>query len=270
MIKKTFLVLGLILCTVFLSGCSLKKQPLPTETPPAESSEAPAKPIEESIKERPFVSLLPTTDGHWVTLEVKNIPKGVSGLEYELTYMADVEGNKIERGVSTGGKPADLNGANNFSKKILFGSASCTTGTCKYRYDENVTEGKLSLKLSGFSETYETVFRIQKGSEGKEGFTTGDGIFTFTSLNLPKNNLYLTISSVGIILPLPTGVIAKSVPYEIFPTPVGKGTVSFKTTVQDAKIYLYSGSSWQALATSVSGDLLTAEAPKSGIFILGK
>ncbi|MGB9637492.1 MAG: hypothetical protein ACPLY7_01700, partial [Microgenomates group bacterium] len=186
MIKKAFIVVILLLSSVLLSGCALKKPaPNSSETVEVKPTPFPTKPIEQTIKEKPFVSLLPSNDNHWLTLEIKNIVKETTGLEYELLYFAQVEGNQVERGVGTTGKPEEIKNQTEFSKKILLGSASCTTGTCKYKYDEGVTEGTLSVNLinSSGKNKYESAFRLQKGKEAKEGLTVGDGVFSFVSEN---------------------------------------------------------------------------------------
>ena len=204
-------------------------------------------------------------------MEVKNVPKGTTGLEYELTYFANINGSQIERGVSTGGKPVDLTGQTEFSKKLLLGSASCTTGTCKYSYDEGVTEGMLTLTLIGSeSNKYSSAFRIQKGLEAKEGFSTGDGVFNLTSTALSAKAVYLTISSIGIPVQLPTGVMVKSVPYAVYPSITGKGTVSFKTDLAGVSIYGLNGKTWQKLATTVQADKASAEFSNMSLFILGQ
>jgi len=269
--RKLLIVFSLLFSTLLLTGCLPKKSPPGESLLPEPTSPSP-KPISETINERPYVVLLPSDDGHWVTLQIEKIKRGTTGLEYELTYFADFEGNRIERGVSTGGKPVELNGASEYSKKILFGSASCTTGICKYRYDENVNEGMLVLKLISAAgiEKFETVFRIQKGKEAKEGLTTGDGVFSFTAGNLSANKLYLTASSIGVPANLLEGMVAKSLPYVIFPFPQAKGEVSFKTVEKEAKIMLLDNQKWQELETASSEGILSAQTPKSGIFILVK
>ncbi len=269
--RKRVLLLIILTGAVFMGGCSLKKNAKEGTLPEAEPTPFPTRPIEQSIKERPFVSLLATADRHWVTMEIKNIPKGATGIDYDLIYLADVEGSKIERGISTGGVPAELNGSTEYSKKILFGTASCTTGTCKYKYDENVSEGTLAVKMvgGGLGEKYETVYRIQTGKEGKAaGLTTGDGIFALTSASLPAGSVYLTISTIGVPSPLPAGVVPKSLPYGVFPSISGKVNVSFKTDLTDGAVYAYIGKSWQKLTTGFSGGEAKAETSGASLFIL--
>lgn len=269
--KKVFLIIAILASTVFLSGCAKKTS---VETPPNQTipTPVPTRPIEETIKERPYVSLTISNDSHWLTLDIKNIKKGTTGLEYELTYFADFEGNRIERGVSTGGKPIELSNQSEYSKKLLLGSASCTTGTCKYKYDENVNEGKLILTLigDGGKENFESAFRIQKGKEAKEGFTTGDGVFSLVSGTLSQNSVFLTISSVGVPIPLPEGVTVKTIPYAVYPGLSTKGTVSFKTALTAVDIYALSGKTWQKLVTTVENGKATAVFSNTSLFILGQ
>ena len=266
--KKTPLVLLVLFSVFVLGGCGPKKASPPSG---GEPTATPTRPVSETVKEAPLVSLVPTADGHWVNLEVSSIAEKFTAIDYELIYFADVEGSKIERGV-TGGKMIDLNGASSFSKKVLFGSASCTTGTCKYKYDENVTEGTLTLKLgtSTGRETFSSIFRIQKGSEGGEGLSTGDGVFSFVSSALPKNSRYLTISTIGLPAELPSGLVAKSLPYSIYPKPGVKGTVSFESSEEGVGVYLWSGFSWEKMPTTLENGSASAEIQKFGVFVLAK
>ena len=259
----------ILLITIFvLSGCgktttNQTSEKKPTLTP------VPTKPIEESIKERPYLSLIPTSDGHRVDFSVKRTGKGSTGVDYELTYFADLEGGKIERGVSSGGVAAKLTGNEEYSNRILFGTESCTNG-CKYKYDENVSEGTVSIKIAGGSlEKYSTVFRLQKGIEAKDGLTTGDGVFEFLG-TLPTAGFYITTSTIGVPADLPQTVTAKSLPYAVFPSTGIKGTVLFKTSETTGKIMLYDGSSWNSLDTAFSAGKASAATSKGGIFIFVK
>lgn len=274
MFKKILIVAVLLFSSVLLSGCGLKKSAdKEGGSSGANPTPTPTKPIEQTIKERPFVSILPSADSHWLTLEIKNIVQGTSSLEYDLIYFAEVEGNRVERGVSTTGSPTDLSSQTEFSKKILLGSASCTTGTCKYKYDEGVNEGSFSLTLnkSGGKEKYESAFRIQKGNEGKEGLTTGDSVFSFVSTGLSAGSVYLTISSIGVPSSLPAGVVPKTVPYGIFSSGAVKGgTVTFKTTLTSGSIYAFDGKSWSKLTTEVSSGTAKATSSGQNVFILAE
>lgn len=258
---------------VVLSGCGEKTEKETQQTISPTLTAIAVKPVDQAIKERPYVILQPGSDIHRLKFSIKNIPLGIKTIEYELTYFADFEGNKLERGINGTGSPVEKGGVLEYSpmEEILFGTASCTTGKCKYKYDENVTEGMLTLTLVGANgkEKYNSAFRIQKGKEAKDVFTTGDGVFSLTSSGLPANGVYLIISSVGVPVPLPEGVIPKTIPYTVYPNIAGKGTISFKTA-ENGDIYTLVGKTWQKLATKNEGGKLSADFSNSSLFILGQ
>ncbi len=264
--RKLFIVFCLLFSAFLLTGCSLK---LPIGRPkakPGQPTPEPTKPLETTILERPFATVVPTADGHWVDLTVTNIKPTTKSIDYELIYFAGDIGNKIERGVAGS---VELKGEKTISRKILFGSESCTV-KCKYKFDENISEGTLTLKLKGDSgtEKYDSVFRLQKGSEAGEALSTGDGNFKFVSTGLTKNANFLTISTIGVPGQLPGKIAA--LPYAIFPSASGKGEVSFKTAEEAAKILLWDGTKWLELQGTLSNGWLTAQTSKAGIFALVK
>lgn len=266
MIKKLLIVNCLLLIVFFLTGCSPKTPSGEQTTKPGQPTAEPTKPLETTILERPFVSLVPTADGHWVNLELKNIKPEAKSVDYELIYFAGDIDNKIERGVSGS---VELKGGTSLSRKILFGSESCTV-KCKYKFDENISEGILTLKVRDDSgtEKLESAFRLQKGSEASEALSIGDGNFKFVSANLPKNAYLLTISTIGVPEKF-AGTIA-ALPYGVFPTTSGKGEVSFKTSEENGKILFWDGVKWQELTGTLSDGWLAASVQKTGIFVLTK
>lgn len=264
--KKIFTAGFLLVAFFFLTGCTPKTADKNQSLAPRELSPEPTKSLEATIMERPFVTLEPTTDGHWVNLEVSNLKSDLKSVDYELIYFAGDIGNKIERGVAGS---VELKGDRSFSRKILFGSESCTV-KCKYKFDENVSEGVLTLKLRGDGgvEKFESSFRLQKGTEAKEGLTTGDGNFKIQADNLLATSYFLTISPIGIPGEL-TGTIA-AIPYAVFPSVTMKGTVSFKTSLTNAKVLFWQGTKWQNLETAFVDGWLTASATKTGTYVLVK
>lgn len=133
---KKILALTLIVSSLFLGGCLKKKSdvsPTPTPTP---------RLIELSDQNKPQVSITPSDDNHWITINISQIADFISEIEYELIYTAVDQGLEIEKGV---GDTVKVEGSS-FERKLLLGTASCTT-TCKYKYDEGVTGGVLTLTL---------------------------------------------------------------------------------------------------------------------------
>lgn len=99
--------------------------------------------VEETAPElpkdqRPFTSLIPKSDGHWLKLRVEGIqvPNAVS-LDYELLY-------KTSDG-RTQGVPGTINvkGVGMIERDLLLGSES----SGKFRYDLGVETGTLTLRF---------------------------------------------------------------------------------------------------------------------------
>lgn len=263
----------IVISGVLLTGCSLggpksnDQASKPTTTQP---TPRPTKSVEESILVRPFISLIPSGDAHRLTLKMTKIPVDIKSFEYELIYFADFEGNKIERGVDTGGRPVDLNGKAEYTKEFLLGSESCTTGKCKYRYDEGVSEGTLTLKFISDKgvDKFMTSYRLQGSLSAKEGLSTGDGGFFYKTTG-KINGIALTMQTTG--LPKEIEFNPKSSPYGIFPSAVvSKGSVSFTTNITTGSIYGYNGSIWQKLETTIAEGKFTADSSGNFLFIIGE
>ncbi len=92
---------------------------------------------EFSPEELPVVRLIPRADKKEVTLEIKNI-KNTDSVEYELTYLS----KGLSRGVVG---TINLNGETSITRKILLGT--CSRNVC--RYDEDITDGVLTLRFRG-------------------------------------------------------------------------------------------------------------------------
>ena len=155
----------------------------------AEPEEKPERLAPEwSLEERPYITLTPREDGNEFKLRIQGI-KDTELIDYELVYFA----NDISRGV-TG--TIELEGKTSVERDLLLGS--CSRNVCKY--DENVTEGTLSLRFQnseGQVRKYELAFHLQTGDESEVGLTSGDGNFSFLG-KLPAGEYYLTLSTVGL------------------------------------------------------------------------
>jgi len=160
-IKKLVLSIVIVFLTsVSLSGCKSKKVvEAPTATPAAVV-------FELKDEEMPYISLTPRADGRELKLKISNIPDFVSDMEYELLYTASDNGLEVEKGVGDSLKIESTS----IERDILLGTSSCTT-TCKYKYDDGVTGGNVTLTLitkDGSAATVTTDFIITTTSEIKK------------------------------------------------------------------------------------------------------
>jgi len=126
-----------------------------------------AKKIEIEKDQEPKIELNITSDRSGGWLIISNIDDIFESLEYELIYLAENEGQEIERGLIGG--PFQISQSRKIREDFLFGTESCTTGTCRRRIDKNVSGGTLIIRLKtqdNQSWTKEMKFAIEKSASG--------------------------------------------------------------------------------------------------------
>ncbi len=230
---------------------------------PAEPEEVPEELAPEwSLEERPYVTLTPRDDGKEFKLRIEGI-KDTELVDYELVYFA----NDISRGV-TG--TIELEGKISAERDLLLGS--CSRNVCKY--DENVTEGTLSLRFQnpeGQVRKYELVFHLQTGDEAAVGLTAGDGNFSFLN-KLPADEYYLTLSTVG--LPKMPQEQPVAGPYGIFTSASKKvtGKVNFKLEegLEEVKILAWDSAqqAWEDYGGEIKNNFVSASVESLTTFIV--
>jgi len=268
MMKKAVLLSCCLAVLLTLSGC-LPKKKTEESSLQGEIEEAIIIPAKEvPLEGRPYVVLIPRSDGREVALEVTGIV-GTETLEYELVYLAGDLDNQIQRGA---GSTVDLEGVTDYEVDILFGSCS-TGGACSY--DKNITGGTLTLTFRDKEkkgQKYESVFHLQKGIDAKKGLTVDDGGFELVSSKLSSSGYYLTCSTIG-LFQMPEGKVIAG-PYGVFTSASnqasGEVTFTLPDSHQTGKIMVWSNKEWSELKSTVSADgsSVSASIAQLGTFVV--
>ncbi len=162
------LIVGILVLVGVVVAVKKATQGPTTENTPVEEETAP-----ELAKElRPFTSLIPKSDGHWLKLRVEDmkVPNAVS-LDYELLYKtADGRTQGVPGTVA-------IKGVSMIERDLLLGSES----SGKFRYDQGVEKGTLTLRFRNdkgkLVAKLVTDWHLQQ--DGPE-LTSVDGKFTYT------------------------------------------------------------------------------------------
>jgi hypothetical protein len=196
--------------------------------------------LETTLEERPFISLTPSSDGHWLILRVDRI-QAADSLEYELIY-------KTEDGINQGSLGTAQVAGSSYEKEILLGTES----SGHYRYHEGVKEGSLEVRLAGGKgpRKFTTDFYLAATGLIKEPIelVSADGKFSFQA-DLATNQFYLVIPTIGL-----PGKIEKEVvvgPYGVFTSglkSVKNGQVEIDGR---AEIAFWDGEDWQELEKGI-------------------
>ncbi len=176
----------IVVAVVIVGGIFIVKkitQPVAVDTA-VEDASVPDLPDNE----KPIAGLIPTSDGHYLVLNVDSIKvPGANSMDYDLLWKANNSGTTTQQGTSS---TVQLNGQTNFSKKLLLGSES----NGKFRYDQGVENGTLTLrfrdgngKLLG---KVTTDFHMQTGTTT---LSSVDGSFKYTLTKAATGVYFVTM-----------------------------------------------------------------------------
>lgn len=256
--KNIPIILGIVFFVLLLAGGFIWWRGRRVEEVPSGLPVSEGKLIETTLEERPFVTMTPRTDGQEFTLEISRI-RNAESIDYELVYLTQ----GLSRGVIG---TVDLKGETVYSKKLLLGT--CSRGVCKY--DEDVTEGTLTLKFRGPDGVRKFVsdFHLQQGGEE---LTSIDGNFKVED-KFPSDTFYLTMSTIGLPGEFEGKVVGS--PYEVFTTGSklvknGKVTFTLSEEAPSAKIYSWIGRAWEEIdEVEIEEKVVSAEIDSLGTFIV--
>ena len=228
-IKKIIPIIVAIVIIISLILFLVLKNKKSTSSPIIKNTVA-SKEIELTTEELPIISLIPRGDGHELKFKVANISSKFSTAEYELIYTAKDADLEIEKGVS-GTIKIDTN---NFEKDLLLGTSSCTNG-CKYKYDEGIVGGTLTLTLTTSNNeyyTFETPFVLKTSAEinKEKGLSLTQENFSIKGTVTSKSDFFIAIKN------------AKPV-YSVFSSGNGNGKITSiePTTVTKASLTSFVG-----------------------------
>ncbi len=206
---------------------------------------APSKGIEQinvlPVKERPYMILMPSADGHFLTVEIIN-PFDFKSVDYEFEYQA---GTSIKGGIGS------FNFAESppYEKRQLLGTKS----KADYYFDENVFAGSFTFRFeNGERVALKVDFTLQQAGEKEGKFTSRDlkvGL-DVGETGLSSNTFVVTTQTMGLPAEIEGEVLAG--PYGFFSSgksTVKAGTLSFqsKKDLTGARILAWLDGEWQEL-----------------------
>ena len=193
------------------------------------------------FEKRPFVSLTPSDDGHWLYLSVEGIKVDAASLDYELLYSLP-DGR-------TQGVPGTvkLEGIDSFERDLLLGSESSGT----FRYDEGVDGGTLTLRFR--NDKGKLVGKLVTGFSmlsGVDEVTPNDEIFTYTFTKV-QNDYFVTMGTFGV--PGSFGGTIQKGPFGVFSS--SEKAIEGIVTLDGDTIQGWLGTNWESLSDGESSDI---------------
>lgn len=206
------------------------------------------------LSERPYVSLSPSTDGHWLELNVRKISSNLSSLDYELIY-------ELPDG-RTQGVPGSvkLNGDLSVERDLLLGSES----SGRYKYDEGVSDGTLTVRFrdKGGKQLVKFSTKFSLLNSTKE-LVSVDGKFIYVLDKSPGKEYFVVMETFGFpgeakgeVTAGPYGVFKAEASVKTSRGVLSPTTKAFPGTIKmdGASIYKASEGGWNLLSEGKSSD----------------
>ncbi|MBU1085074.1 MAG: hypothetical protein ABIJ43_01710 [Candidatus Beckwithbacteria bacterium] len=264
--KKLKILIPVFIVLAILGGVIFFKNKNKKEEAPKQIETRKIEQINKlALKDRPFVTLTPRSDGKEVTLSVDKVTNATTA-EYELEYQTDTLIQGVFGTLDFNDKDMPL------SKDLLFGS--CSKGKC--RYDEGVIGGSLTMRFDGGDEPYtlKSDFNLQNMVDKKGVFTSKDLRATLdVGTSLSSSAFVLIAHTMGLPDEVKETVMAGPYAFLSATSPVLKNTiVTFKSNqdLTGAKILFWDGNAWEELEVELSEGQISAPTTSLGTFVLVK
>jgi len=194
--------------------------------------------VEEEVAEvafdkRPVASLKPSSDGHWLKLQIEKLGELGESMDYELLYqLPDGRTQGVPGSITLGSEST-------IERDLLLGSES----SGKFRYDEGVKEGTLTLRFRNskgkLTAKFLTEFTLTSDTKS---FSAIDGKFKYELAKASKE-FFVVMNTFG----APSGYSGQPIagPYGIFSSVESSAPGS--VSLSGGKIQAYMGGKWSSL-----------------------
>jgi len=245
--KKLLPVILLLFGIIVAAGVFFLMKGKNTKTQDTQDVDVEDAVTEVPLDRRPIVSLTPTSDGHYLKLEIKKIVVDAVTLDYELTY-------KVPDG-RTQGVPGTvkLTTKDDILKELLLGSES----SGKFRYDEGVEVGQLVLRFRDANgklvAKFSTDFNLV--APGKE-IVSFDGNFKLTMSKPTTKTYFVVMDTLG--YPGDTKLADSSKLYGLFSSD-NKRYAGIVEIAGSHSVQYWDGSVWSGEIETVGSGIFTQQ-----------
>ena len=259
---KKNLLIGLAVLLVVGGGIfafTRSKSPTETETSKKKRIEEPTNII--AVEDRPYLQIIPHSDGHNLSLKVNDLKKDATSVEYELEYQAGTLLQGAFGQLSISSLPA--------TEKVLLGSCSAG-GACSFH--EDVKGGTLLTRFNG-PETYALKSRWKYiiNSSGETAFSSQDAKFQIESKDLKRVSYLVIFNTAGYPEGLKQTPVSEIYSLTSASSLTGDGELTIRAEEEgELTIMGYDGSKWHEFETTVDGKMATADVELMELYAVTK
>jgi hypothetical protein len=263
--KKKQLIIGLIVLAILAITAGIfiykNQNKADTQAPVATKKKIQSPVNVIAVAERPYLSLEPSADGRYITLNVLELKKEASQLDYEMEYQTGSMLQGFQGLLSLDKLPK--------SDRKLFGSQSAGGAIT---YHEDIKGGNLLAQFSG-QEAYavKSAWRFFDNADKNNTFASQDTKFSIKGDGFARSRYLIVYNSPGYPAKLSQELLSD--PYVVSAESSLKSssanfTVSIRSNSESAQIMGYDGQKWQTMDTSKVEDSYQATGPFMETYIL--
>lgn len=215
------------------------------------------------VAERPYMSLVPSADGHYITIGVEEIKKDAVSLDYEMEYQTGSMLQGFQGLFTLDSFPV--------SEKKLFGSRSAGGSVT---YHEDIKGGNLLAEFDGKDDyAVKSAWRYFTNGDRMTEFSSQDTKFTLSNADLARYSYVVIYNSPGFPAELETELISD--PYVVRAERSLKSLssnfdVSIRSSEESAVIMGYDGAEWTEMTTTITDGIATASGAFMDVYLLAK
>lgn len=259
--KKPAIIASVVIIAVIalVGGIWLFTRDKKTETAAPAQKKRVSEPLNViSVDARPYIKIVPASDGRNIDIVVETLNKPATEAEYELEYQS----GSLLQGAFGNIVLSDLPA----KKTVLLGSCSAG-GACTYH--ENVVGGSLVTRFSG-PENYalKSDWHYIDNKSGEDQVSSRDAKFQLTADSLKKIRYAVVFNAPGMPETAPGTLMSD--PYSLTASsPLsGKGSLTIRANQEGAlKIAGWDGKTWKTFEGTVDGKAVTAEVELMELYV---
>lgn len=262
--KKALIIGAVVLLLLVLGGWAISSR----NTEPAQEEETSKKTrITEPtniipVEERPYLKIVPFSDGKNLEIIVDSVKKSAAEAEYELEYQA----GSLLQGAFGSINIATLPG----KEKVLLGSCSAG-GACTYH--EDVKGGTLLTRFSGTDESYalKSDWRYFENATKETEFSSKDAKFQIVSDDLKTQQYLIVFNTAGYPEGLKKTVVSD--PYSLTASSTLSGTAELTMRANEEgelSIMGWDGKTWNEFSGTVDGKMIVADVDLMELYVVVK
>ncbi|MBT4124296.1 MAG: hypothetical protein HN981_04865 [Candidatus Pacebacteria bacterium] len=260
--KKT-MIIGLVVLLLVGGGIFFLKKDKTSDTPATTQKKKLSLPTNViPVSERPYLTLLPSADGRYITIGIENLKKEAGEMSYEIEYQTGSMLQGFQGLLSLDKLPS--------SEKKLFGSQSAGGAIT---YHEDIKGGSLLTRYTEGSEPYalKSDWKYIENTKRETAFSSKDAKFQIDGKTLAQQRYLIIFNTPGYPEGVPGEVASEVYSLTSSGSLTGEAELTIRSNEEgELKIAAWDGEEWMTYEGEVDDKMITATVDLVELYVVVK